>query len=229
MSETDSAGKMPTVRRLGLQGLTILLVEDSRFASDGLRRLAMAGGARLRRAESLALARRHLATYRPDVVIVDIGLPDGSGLELVHDLMRRSPGSPVVLALSGDPDMEEKALNAGALGFLCKPICSLAEFQQAVLRHLPGRCVSRSPQMHLAKDPLSLVEDLSLARRMLGHQLAPAQRSYLARFLGSLARETGDVDLAVAAAELRAHQEDQDALNALLNHRIEAQGSTMRS
>lgn len=224
MSQSDSTLRSGASRRMGLQGVTILLVEDSRFASDGVRRLAMAVGARLRRAESLALARRHLATYRPDVVIVDIGLPDGSGLELVHDLTRRCPGAPVVLALSGDPDMEERALRAGAADFLCKPIGSLGDFQQAVLRHLPGREASRLAPVPQGSDPLALVEDLTLVKSMLTRPLGAAQRSYLARFLGGLARDIGDPDLALAATDLRSQQEDQLALHALLAHRIKAQG-----
>lgn len=224
MSQSDSARRPAQLRRMGLQGLTILLVEDSRFASDGLRRLAMAGGARLRRAESLALARRHLATYRPDVVMVDIGLPDGSGLELVHDLTCRCLGTPVVLALSGDPGLEARALQAGAMAFLCKPIGSLSEFQHAVLRHLPGREAGGCDQAELGADPLALLEDLSLAKSMLARQLGTAQRSYLARFLCGLARATDDPDLALAAATLHSHPEDQTTLHALINHRIAAQG-----
>ena len=56
-----------------LRGITILAVEDSRFASEALRLMCNRLGARLRRAETLSAAHSHLRLYRPDLVIVDLG------------------------------------------------------------------------------------------------------------------------------------------------------------
>ncbi len=69
----------PTAER-PLAGLTVLVVEDSRFASESMRLLCLRSGARIRRADSLRSARRHLAVYRPGVVIVDLGLPTDQAL-----------------------------------------------------------------------------------------------------------------------------------------------------
>ncbi|PJJ85510.1 response regulator receiver domain-containing protein [Brevirhabdus pacifica] len=116
--------------------VTILLVEDSRCASDAIRRLCQASGIRVRRADCLKSARRHLATYRPALVIVDIGLPDGSGLDLVAEL-RQQPTCPAIIATSGDDTRMKEALIGGADGFVAKPFGSLAAFQRILRNSLP--------------------------------------------------------------------------------------------
>ena len=118
---------MPTASR-PLLGLTILVVEDSRYASETMRLLCLRSGARIRRADCLKSARRHLQVYRPSAVIVDLGLPDGSGLDLISELNRAAPRVGILLATSGDDNAEQAAMAAGADDFLAKPITSLALF-----------------------------------------------------------------------------------------------------
>ena len=119
---------VPTPMR-PLLGLTVLVVEDSRFASEALRLMSLHSGARLRRADCLAAARRHLGAYTPSVTLVDLMLPDGSGADLIRDLVARDSIAPVI-ATSGLAGGEAEARAAGAQGFLAKPVASLALFQQ---------------------------------------------------------------------------------------------------
>ncbi|MDP2085371.1 MAG: response regulator [Gemmobacter sp.] len=205
MPQPDSPRPPPVFGpALPMQGLTVLAVEDSRFACEALRLMAQRSGARLRRAENLHDARRHLALYRPDLVLVDIGLPDGPGTGLIRDLAQGPPGGPVVLGLSGDPSQRGAALAAGAAGFVEKPIGGLAEFQSLMLRHLPGCSDQRAdPDVPTPEpDRLALREDLARAAGMLAEGPDAGQRAYLSRFLTGIARSTRDAALARAAADL---------------------------
>ena len=103
----------PTATR-PLLGLTILVIEDSRFACEALRLLCLRSGARIRRADCLRSAKRHLRVYRPSVVIADLGLPDGNGADLIRELVAGDPRVEVVLGMSGDSNGKETAMKAGA-------------------------------------------------------------------------------------------------------------------
>ena len=203
---THLMARRPTPER-PLLGLTILVVEDSRYACEALRLLCLRSGARIRRADCLASARRHLSTYRPNAVVVDLGLPDGSGVDLIRELAQASQRVPVILGSSGDPAGEHDALAAGADGFLEKPITSLASFQQAVLAHLPPRVQPGGLRVlsgdTIAPDPIALRDDLSQVADYLTHPLDPKRVNYIAQFLASVACSSGDRDLADAARSLR--------------------------
>jgi len=196
----------PTAER-PLLGLTVLVVEDSRFASEAVRLLCQRSGARLRRADTLAAAHRHLGVYQPNVLIADMGLPDGSGAELIAELARARPRVPVLLGMSGDPEAEALALAAGADGFLAKPVESLALFQQSVLAHLPEALMPAGPRIvpndMIAPDPLALTDDLAQVAELMRAPAAPLI-DYLAQFLAGLGRSAHDRDLAHAAEDLAA-------------------------
>ena len=189
-----------------LAGLTVLVVEDSRFACEAMRLLCLRSGARIRRADCLRSARRHLATYRPSVVIIDLGLPDGSGEELIRDIASAAQRVPVILGTSGNPDGEDIARRAGADGFLAKPIESLAEFQTAVLSALPDDAQPQGlrpvPDDVVAPDPLALRDDLNHVAEILSEGADEEGLAYLEQFLPGVALSARDTTLTAAVADL---------------------------
>lgn len=205
--------RKPTAQQ-PLLGQTLLLVEDSRYTCDALRLLSISSGARLRRADSLASARRHLTLYQPTVVIIDFGLPDGSGVELVGQLSRASAPIDVILGISGDLAAEPKMRAAGAHGFMGKPIESLAVFQETILQCLPDRPLhsvahSRADPT-ISPDQLALQDDLARAVVLLSKDSDPATLRYVAPFIAGLACSAHDRLLEEAARALSA---DTDSVN----------------
>lgn len=210
-----------------LAGLTLLAVEDSRFACEALRLMCQRSGARLRRAETLSAARSHLRLYRPDVVLVDLGLPDGDGTDLIAALAAMGRDAPVVLGMSGE-DGAGAALRAGAVGFLPKPIERMADFRDAILRHLPDRAwlYGRTSDGGVsAPDPLALRDDLAAAARRLAADPGPQEGRYLAGFVAGLARASRDDGLERAAGAARSGPEALGALARALALRLGAQRS----
>lgn len=212
---------VPQRSALPLAGVTLLAVEDSRFASEALRLLCHRSGARLRRAVTLADARRHLAVYRPDVVLVDLGLPDGNGVDLIRELTKTNAGKSVVLAISGDPDGWSAAVLAGAAGFIEKPLESLAAFQQMVLNHLTMQPQDSDlpDRHHIHPDEQALHDDMIHAVEMIERGQAPQER-YIADFVRGLARSCHDLALEGAAVQANTSPEAMAGLSRELEQRI---------
>lgn len=217
MSPSLPAGPPTWLRPLF--GLTVLVVEDSRFVSEALRLMCVRSGARIRRADCLRAARRHLQTYRPAVLIVDIGLPDGSGAGLIAEAKALPQPVPAVLGLSGDPARAAEALGAGADAFLPKPVESLARFQQAVLCVLPAEVRRAAPMAieddTITPDPLALRDDLSHAADVLARRRDAAATGYVAQFVAGLARACHDEDLETAAEAAAGQSPSRAALSQL--------------
>lgn len=208
MDKTDpfaSTLPAPTATR-PLLGLTVLVIEDSRFACEAMRLLCLRSGARIRRADCLRSARRHLQVYRPSVVVIDLGLPDGCGTDLIRELTQTEPRVDVIFGTSGDPDGEALALAAGADGFLSKPLDSLAVFQQAVLSKLPA---DRQPtglrelsDEIISPDFIAFQDDMAHVADFLEDDADGTALDYVTQFVGGVARSAKDSPLEQAAADL---------------------------
>ena len=229
MEEFATQGLTPTpTAQRPLLGLTILVVEDSRYASEALRLMCLHSGARIRRADSLTAARRHLAIYSPTAALVDMGLPDGSGAELIGEMANMAPRIPTILGSSADAFAYSVAIAAGADGFLLKPHDSLSAFQETILAHLPADRRPGAPrevnQAEISADQLSMRDDLAHAAEILRRGANSEMKSYAAQFLRGIAQQSHDDALAMAAQRLGTNLVDDahiDNLCNLLDDRIE--------
>ncbi len=110
-----------------------LLVDDDSDAAETLAMLIADEGFTVATAGSLHEARRQMALQEPDIVLLDLRLPDGSGMELVKDV-KALPNSELVL-LTGHASLETsiQALRLGAADYLIKPI-SLKQLKGVLAR-----------------------------------------------------------------------------------------------
>jgi DNA-binding NarL/FixJ family response regulator len=107
----------------GESRLTVLLVDDHAVVRAGYRRL-LEGSAGIEvtgEAADVETALTLIAAQRPDVVVLDLSMPSGSGLEVLRRLSA-GPDAPHVLMFSmyEDPVYAEQSLKAGAQGYLTK-------------------------------------------------------------------------------------------------------------
>ncbi|MFK7753427.1 MAG: response regulator [Sedimentitalea sp.] len=197
--------RLPTPNR-PLLGLTILVVEDSRFACEAMRLLCLRSGARIRRADCLRSARRHLQVYRPSVIVIDLGLPDGSGADLIRELSEAVPRVGAILGTSGDDNAEARAKEAGADGFLSKPVTSLAKFQSTILSHLPSDRQPNGPRLVqdeiILPDRMAFQDDMAHVADVLTDTIEDSTLDYVAQFVSGVAKSADDTALADAAADL---------------------------
>ena len=119
--------------------LTVLLVEDDRELRTTLRDALSVEGYRVQAAASLADARAQLAHAEapPDLVLLDLGLPDGDGQVLLAELRCSGTTPVIVISARHDEDPKIRLLDAGADDYLVKPF-SLAELLarlRVALRH----------------------------------------------------------------------------------------------
>lgn len=102
---------------------------------------------------SLAAARQTLSRETPDVLLVDLGLPDGSGIELIREVSRRHPATDImVVSVFGDEEHVLASIEAGATGYILKD-------------SLPEEFVALIAQLRAGGSPISPL----IARRLLKH------------------------------------------------------------
>ena len=112
----------------------ILLVEDDPAIAEMYRIQLEYDGHRVTIATTGAIGYTAMVTARPDIVLLDLLLPDRSGLEIMADIKDGFPNHPPVVILSnyGEPSMIDKGFSLGALEYLVKSRVTPASVSQSI-------------------------------------------------------------------------------------------------
>jgi DNA-binding response OmpR family regulator len=119
---------------LGVAEGTLLIVEDDRSTGSSLERAL--SNQRYRCVWATTMSQARAVSDRPSLVLLDLGLPDGDGLELAGEMLARWPGIPIVMlsARAREADVVV-GLDAGAVDYVTKPF-RLLELLTRVRAHL---------------------------------------------------------------------------------------------
>jgi signal transduction histidine kinase len=178
----------------GRDGRIIVVAEDDQTLAHFLRRNLDDEGYQAHIVETGHEALRLVAALHPDVVVLDVGLPDASGLDICRQIKNDARSADIpVLFLTGKNELDERieGLDAGAQDYLTKPF-AMPEFQarlrailrsQDDLRQQREQITQRQEELmavihHEMRGPLTVI---SMASQILAenHQISPERHDQL--------------------------------------------------
>jgi two-component system OmpR family response regulator/two-component system response regulator QseB len=136
--------------------MRFLLVEDDRMIGDSLRAALRMEGHAVDWVRDAEAAGATLASERFDLVLLDLGLPRGNGLDVLRELRARGDATPVIVLTARDgPGDRVAGLDSGADDYLVKPfeLDELSARIRAVHRRQSGRAVSLLSHGGVSLDP----------------------------------------------------------------------------
>jgi two-component system, OmpR family, KDP operon response regulator KdpE len=118
-------------------GPLVLVVEDEAQMRKFIRASLTSHGYRMLEAECASAALTLLTSHNPELVLLDLGLPDGDGIDLTKQLREWSQVPVIVISARGREDDKVLALDAGADDYLTKPfgVNELLARMRVALRH----------------------------------------------------------------------------------------------
>jgi DNA-binding NtrC family response regulator len=198
----------------------ILLVDDDVASLEAAKEILRSDGHDVVTANSLASARAQLSATTPDVLLLDLMLPDGNGLELLDEL--KDLGSQRVVLITGHPGIKShiKSLSGPTISYLTKPI-NVGELLEAVRSsdsqpspqdsHF-GLLIGEHPTMRAVYEQIGRVAPTAMPVLIVGetgtgkelvaegiHRASARTGSFVAINCGSLSGE-------LAASELFGHE-----------------------
>lgn len=170
---------------------TIVIVEDDKHIRRFLRASLEAEGFGVHEAETGRQGLIEAATRKPDLMILDLGLPDMDGNDVIRDL-RNWCNVPVIVLSARNQEAEKvAALNGGADDYLTKPFGVpelLARLRAHLRRHQTASCAAGEAEFRLGDVVVNLVE------RQVTRQGEPIRLTLIEyRMLTTLIRNVGKV------------------------------------
>ena len=120
--------------------IRVVIADDHAVVRRGLRQLLEDEGdfEVVAEAGDIESARRYVRGHHPDVLVLDLNMPEGSSLDAVPDIRAEAPDTRiVVLTMQNEPAYARQALTAGVLGYVLKDAAD-AELVEAVRRAARG-------------------------------------------------------------------------------------------
>lgn len=172
---------------MSFDNTTVLVVDDEPDLRTLYELTLLREGYRVYTAGSVQEARAQLEQRRFEILITDMRLPDGLGMELLQDL--RSQGRPeraIVMTAYGSADNAVAALREGAFDYLTKPV-DLKQFRQVVASASQG--LQQTPVQAQPQPPVQVpAPDAPGQRELIGPSLVMQQvRERIAKVAGSMA------------------------------------------
>ncbi len=197
-----------------------LIVDDDSDSADMLAELVAARGFTAQTANSLREARGRIALQMPDLVLLDLQLPDGSGMELCRDADLQEKAEIVLITGHASLETSLEALRLGAADYLIKPI-QLKQLEGILSRVMPpatlnaeladlasgvdssgrfGRMVGVSPEMRRVYEQVTRVAGTAVSVFVTGE--SGTGKEVLAQTIHELSRRRKQPFLAVNCGAL---------------------------
>lgn len=148
-------------------GQLVLIVEDEAPLRKFIRASLTSHGYRIIEAERASEVAMLATSHNPEVILMDLGLPDGDGIEVTRQLREWTRVPIIVISARGREDDKVAALDAGADDYLTKPfgVNELLARMRVALRHVQGVATASTAQ---ALEFGDLKLDLTRRQVMLG-------------------------------------------------------------
>src|SRR5262249_9715362 len=143
---------------------TILVIDDEPAIQHAFQRAFRGGDIRVRPPTTGAEAIEEIARERPDVIVLDVRLPDATGLETFHRIRQIDARIPVILVTGhGTTELAIEAIKEGAYEYLLKPL-ELAELRELIDRAVRSSRLMRVPAAMPEVEPAPPAGDFLIGR-----------------------------------------------------------------
>lgn len=182
--------------------MKILLCDDHLLLAEALESLLRLAGHEVTVTSSPSRAVRILAEEQPDVCVLDLGFPDGSGVDVLSHASEVSPSTRVlILSANRDPEQVRAVIDLGAAGYICKDV-GVLEVIRGVQRVHEGELVLDPVVARaLAQKPRVRREDIDW---LIGF-LTRREREVLRRIVIGQSTEEMAKDMRVSRSTARTH------------------------